>query len=183
VRLLRRRLAVSRRGQAGYSLVEMVVVMSILGTVLAGVTTVFVSGSRAELNVNRRFQAQLQATAAFDRLRRDVHCASSTDATPGTQVGTITLTGCGSGNVVWRACGSGSRYALYRNGTTCTPTPDGKLYADFLTSPTPFTYTASVAATSLAKVRADLPVNVNPTKAADGFELADDIVLRNSLRG
>ena len=45
-----------------------------------------------------------------------------------------------------------------------------------------FTYTSSVADVSLAKVHADVRVNVNPTKSLDTFELVDDIVLRNSLR-
>ena len=172
-RLLRRLV----RAQGGYSLVEMMTVMVILGTVLGGITTVFVQGSRAELGANRRFQAQLQATAAFDRLRRDVHCASSASISGVTMV----LSGCGSGSVSWCAVGSSSRYALYRkSGTTCDSA--GKLYADYLTSSSIFTYTAPVAGVSLAKVHADVAVNANPAKALDSFELIDDLVLRNSLR-
>jgi type II secretory pathway pseudopilin PulG len=166
----------------------MLVVMSILGTVLAGVTTVFVQGSKAELDVNRRFQSQVQATAAFDRLRRDVHCASSATVSGST----LTLTGCSS-DVTWRTCAYGSWYALYRNATSCPannnatscgtlPTSaSGKLYGSCLTAAS-FTYTASVADTSLAKVHADVTVNVKPTTTTDAFELVDDIVLRNSLR-
>ena len=181
------------RRQAGYSMVELLVVMVILGTILTGVTAVFVQGSTAQLNANRRLQAHLQAVAAFDRLRRDIHCASSTDATPGTAVGTITFSGCASGSVTWRMCGSGTRYALYRGTTTCPTIPascattpaapaTGKIYADCLTLATPFTYTAPVADTSLAKVHVDVKVSANIAKAVDTFELVDDIVLRNSLR-
>jgi type II secretory pathway pseudopilin PulG len=161
----------------GYSLVEMVVVMLVLSTILAGITTAFVQGSNAELHANNRFRAQLEATQAFDRLRRDVHCAGS--ATVSGQ--TLTLSGCATGSVSWCTVGSGSRYALYRQaGSSCDST--GKLYADYLTSPALFSYTAPVADTSLAKVHAGLVVDVDPANGVDSFELADDLVLRNSLR-
>jgi hypothetical protein len=165
------------RGEEGYSMVELLTVTIILTTVLTGLTTAFIQGSNAELHANRRVQAQLQAAAAFDRLRRDIHCASSASIS-GT---TMTLSGCGSGTVSWCAAGSGSRYALYRlAGSTCNST--GKLYADYLTSSSVFTYTAPVASTSLAKVRVDTRVNINPSNAIETFELTDDVVLRNSVR-
>ena len=151
--------------------------MLILGTILGALTTVFVQGSNAQVEANRRFQAQLQATASFDRLRRDVHCASSASLAGST----VTLSGCGTGSVSWCPIGSGTRYALYRKaGASCDVT--GKLYADYLISSAIFTYTAPVAGTSLAKVHVDIRVNVLPAKTIDTFELIDDIVLRNSLR-
>jgi hypothetical protein len=166
-------------GQAGVSMIELLVTMVALSFVLAGLTTAFVGGSRAEVDANRRVQAQIQAAAAFDRLRRDVHCAGSATAATGSP--TITLSGCGAGTVSWCALGSGTRYTLYRAlGTTCDAT--GKLYADYLTSPAIFTYTPSVLATSLANVYADIVVNVFPTKTVDTYELKDDIVMRNSTR-
>ena len=158
-------------------MVELLVVTIVLTTVLTGLTTAFVQGSNAELHSNRRVQAQLQAVAAFDRLRRDIHCASSASVV-GT---TMTLAGCGSGTVSWCAIGSGSRYALHRlMGASCDST--GKFYADYLTSSSVFTYTAPVADTSLAKVHVDARVNINPSNAVESFELTDDIVLRNSVR-
>jgi prepilin-type N-terminal cleavage/methylation domain-containing protein len=172
-----RRLRRLIRRESGYSLIELVTVMAILGTILGALTTAFVQGSTAELEANRRVQAQLQATAAFDRLRRDIHCASSTSISSAT----ITLSGCAFGDRSWCAVGSGTRYALYRKaGSTCDSA--GKVYADFLISSSIFTYTAPVADTSLAKVHVVVRVNVNPAKAVDTFELVDDIVLRNSLR-
>src|SRR5437763_266578 len=63
--------------ERGYTMVEMLVVMSILSIVIAGLTTVFVSGGRAELDLNRRFQSQQQARLALDKIRVDLHCASS----------------------------------------------------------------------------------------------------------
>jgi len=167
------------QGEGGYSLVEMVVVMIVLTTVLTGITSAFIQGSQAELHANNRFAAQLQATGALDRLRRDVHCAGSATVSSGT----LSLTGCGSGDVTWCSVSvSTSRYALYRkSGTTCNSA--GKLYADYQPYAATFAYTAPVASTSLAKVHVDITVNVNPAKTTDLFQLTDDIVLRNSLRG
>jgi prepilin-type N-terminal cleavage/methylation domain-containing protein len=184
MKLLRRLL----RAQGGYSLVELVTVMAILATILTGVTTVFVSASNSEIHQNHRVQAQLQAGAAFDRLRRDIHCASGGSVSGST----LTLTGCATGSVTWQACPYGSWFGLYRNTTTCPtnnnatdcssfPAPaTGRVYATCLTTAT-FTYTASIASTSLAKVRADIVVNVKPG-SLDSYELADEIVLRNSTR-
>jgi prepilin-type N-terminal cleavage/methylation domain-containing protein len=168
------------RREAGYSMVELVVVMVILGTVLAGLTTAFVGGSRAEVEANRRVQAQIQAAAALDRLRRDVHCASSATISGAT----MTLSGCGAGSVTWSAAASSTcsppgytLYALSRTSSVLT-----KEYADCLTSASIFAYVAPVAGTSLAKVRAVITANVNPAKPVDTFELQDDIVMRNSVR-
>ena len=44
-----------------------------------------------------------------------------------------------------------------------------------------FSYTAQ-SMSSLANLHVDLPVNVSPSRTVDRYELADDIVLRNSNR-
>src|SRR6266508_4601473 len=72
-KLLLRRL----RGQRGYSLVEMLVVLVIMGTVTTALTTIFVNASNSELAMNNRFRAQQNARLALDKIRREVHCASS----------------------------------------------------------------------------------------------------------
>ncbi len=161
-------------------MIELVVVMVILGMVLAGLTTAFVGGSKAEVDMNRRVQAQIQAASAFDRLRRDVHCASSATISGAT----MTLSGCGSGSVTWSAATSSTctstgytLYALSRTSGSFT-----KQYADCLTSSSIFTYVAPVAGTSLAKVRAVITASVNPAKSVETFQLQDDIVMRNSVR-
>jgi prepilin-type N-terminal cleavage/methylation domain-containing protein len=168
------------REQAGYSMIELLTVLIILGTILTGLTTAFVQGSNAEVQTNRRVQAQIQAGLAFDRLRRDIHCASSATVA-GT---TLTLSGCGTGSVSWSSATSSTcqapgytLYALSRTANSFT-----KQYSDCLTSTSLFTYTASVAGVSLAKVHAAITVNVNPAKTVDSFQLQDDIVLRNSSR-
>ena len=80
----------------------------------------------------------------------------------------------------WCTVASGSTYNLYRKaGATCDAT--GIQEAESLTVANVFTFTAQVAATSLANLHVDLPVNVS-SKTLDQYELIDDLVLRNSSR-
>lgn len=187
---LRRRLS----GERGYSLVEMVTVMAILGIVMGSLTTVFVSASNSELDMNNRFQAQLSARLALDKFRREVHCATSVTlgsaASPSGPLAanSVTLTfptGCkATGTVTWCTEGSSSSYGLYRGcsctGASCT---GGTRYVKSLTLPNIFNYTApSAGSRQLPKVNVDFPVNVQPAKTTELYELKDDVVLRNGAR-
>jgi prepilin-type N-terminal cleavage/methylation domain-containing protein len=187
------------RAERGYTLVEMLTVMVIMGLVMTGLTTVFISASNSETDMNRRFQAQLTARLGLDKMRREVRCADTvTTATPSvSSASAITLdlpSYCktGTGAVTWctRSVAT-NRYGLYRAvGSSCT---GGVLWADYLvpggsapTCGTPtalcvFAYTAG-STTSLALLHVDLPVNLRPAKTVDLYDLADDIVLRNSSR-
>ncbi len=187
------------RSDRGYTLVEMLTVMVIMGIVMTGLTTVFISASKSETDMNQRFQAQLTARLGLDKMRREVRCADTvTAATPSvSQASAITLdlpSYCktGTGSVTWctRSIAT-NRYGLYRVvGSTCS---GGVLWADFLipsgTAPTcgtptalcVFAYTAQ-STTSLAKLHLDFPVNRKPSRTVDTYELADDVYLRNSSR-
>jgi len=189
---MRRRLG----AQGGYTLVEMLTVLLILGVVMGGLTTVLASATNADAHMNNRFQAQQATRLALDKLRREVHCSSA--ATPtGTTTSSITLTlptycktYTGSASVTWCTRSvSTNRYALYRvNSATCT---GGVKWADFLTPTSTaavcsgalcvFNYTAQ-STSSLAKLHVDFPVNPQPTHTVDTYELVDDLVLRNSSR-
>lgn len=187
------------RMERGYTLVEMLTVMVIMGFVMTALTTVFISASNSETDMNRRFQAQLAARLSLDKMRREVHCADTvTTATPSaSSASAITLdlpSYCktGTGAVTWCTRSvSTNRYGLYRAvGASCT---GGVLWANYLvpgggasTCGTPtalcvFRY-ATGSSTSLAVLHVDLPVNLRPAKTVDLYELADDIVLRNSSR-
>ena len=181
------------RSERGYTLVEMLTVLVIMGVVMGGLTTVFVSATNSEADMNNRFQAQLNARLALDKMRREIHCASVATPTGVSSSITITLPSyckTGSGSITWCTRSvSTNRYALYRvAGTTCS---GGVLWADYLTPSSSasvcsgalciFNYAAQ-STTSLAKLSVDLPVNIKPAKTVDLYELQDAIVLRNSSR-
>lgn len=181
------------RSERGYTLVEMLTVLVIMGVVMGGLTTVFVSATNSEADMNNRFQAQLNARLALDKMRREVHCANVATPTGSSSSVTITLPSyckTGSGSVTWctRSVAT-NRYALYRVvGSTCS---GGVLWADYLTPSSTatvcgaalciFNYTAQ-STSSLAKLNVDFPVNVKPAKTVELYELIDSIVLRNSSR-
>jgi prepilin-type N-terminal cleavage/methylation domain-containing protein len=88
-----RRLLRALRRERGYTLVEMLATLSILGVVMGALGTLFVSATNSEADMNNRFRAQQTARVALDKMRREVHCASS--GTPGTANGptsSVTLT-------------------------------------------------------------------------------------------
>ena len=171
------------RGEAGYSLVEMLTVMVIMSIVFAGITDIFVSGSKAQADQDRRFQAQLGTRLALDKIRKDIHCAS--DVTPfATSSVTLKLpSGCG-GDVSWctvAVSGYTNRYQLYRQGgTTCGA--NGTIIADYLTSANAFpAYLHTVGCSCLASLQLDFTVS-NRGSTADAYELTDTVFLRNSTR-
>ena len=189
LRLSARRL----REEGGYSLIELLTVLVILGVVMGGLTTVFASATTSEADMNNRFQAQLTAKLALDKMRREVHCASVATPTGVSSSVTITLPSyckTGSGSITWCTRSNGTnRYALYRVvGATCS---GGIKWADYLVPTSTsavcsgalciFNYTAQ-STTSLAKLTVDFPVNVKPSKTVELYELTDGIVLRNSSR-
>jgi prepilin-type N-terminal cleavage/methylation domain-containing protein len=175
--------------ERGYTMVEMLVVMSILSIVIAGLTTVFVSGGRAELDLNRRFQAQQQARLALDKIRVDLHCASSAEVDATSGYLKIAEDNCSANHVTYCAAASPNmtgRYALYRttNTTTsrCGSTDTSKVrVADYLTRNTGL-WTFSAPDGLLEMISIDFPVSVNPTSTRDVYELKDVLVARNSLR-
>jgi prepilin-type N-terminal cleavage/methylation domain-containing protein len=172
------------RKEAGYSLIEMLVVMVIMSIVFAGVTAVFVAGSKAQAEQDRRFQAQLSTRLALDKIRRDIHCASNVSPYATNSV-TLTITGCSGGNISWctvAVAGYTNRYALYRRaGTSCSSA--GTKIADYLTTGTAFpafTYTAGCGC--LASLRVSFKVSVKGSTTVAAYELTDTIYLRNSVR-
>lgn len=182
IEAVRRRL----RGEAGYSMVEMLTVMVIMSIVFAGITQVFVAGSKAQTEQDNRFRAQLQTRIAMDKIRKDIHCA--TDVTPfSTSSATLKLpAGCG-GDVTWctaAVSGYTNRYRLYRQtGATCSA-GTGVQVADYLVTAGAFpAYTHAVGCTCLASLQVDLKIsNRSSTTGVDTYELTDTVFLRNSTR-
>ena len=171
------------RDERGYTLVEMLTVLVIFGTVMSALLVLLVQGTNAELGMNNRFQAQQDARVALDKIRREAHCATAVTVSSASSVTLNLPSYCptGNGSVTWCAVSLGtSRYGLYRKaGAACDST--GVRWADHLTSANVFSYAAQ-SSTSLAKLSVDFPVNLKPSRTVDLYELKDDIVLRNSVR-
>lgn len=156
--------------------------LAILGTILGAITTLFVSGSRAQVEMNERFEAQNTARLALDRLRRDVHCANGATGTSSTSVTlTYAAAGCNGGvSITWcTAAGTNGAYRLLRLNGSGTCTTDGREFADWLATSAVFTYQAP-SLSSLAKLRVDLRVKLRQMQSE--YRLCDALVLRNTLR-
>jgi Tfp pilus assembly protein PilW len=182
------RLKLRLRGEGGVTIVEMLTVMIIMSIVFAGITSVFVAGSKAAADQDRRFQAQVTTRLALDKIRRDIHCAN--DVTPfTTSAVTLTVAAACGGDVSWcvvAVTGFSNRYALYRQlGSTCSSA--GTKIADYLTStngslPTVFpAFAHTTGCGCLASLQVDFAVSVKGT-AVGAYELTDTIFLRNSTR-
>ena len=196
------------RGEGGYTLAELVVVMAILGVVVGGIVMLFARAINADADQQRRFHAQQDARLALDKLRREIHaaCTVSNPSTYNTAESSITLyfstDSCASGThtVTWCTSGSGSRYGLYRIvATTCTGAT--QKYADYLTTGSIFTYlppnsyvttlnggtgsaaiTTAAGSSTLPRLHVAFTVNRKPSKSKDQFKIADDIAFRNGPR-
>jgi prepilin-type N-terminal cleavage/methylation domain-containing protein len=183
---LRARLAES----GGYSLIELLVVLAILGIVLAALVQLFVSASHAQVDMTNRFQAQQNARLALDGLRREIHCASAVTGT--TSSITITLGAycpsySGSANVTWctkdkngTPGGAAAPYTLWRYNGGCG-SGTGHQWAGNLTTGTIFAINQPTAG-NLGYVSVDLPVDLTPSDTMQRYALKDDIVLRNTTR-
>jgi type II secretory pathway pseudopilin PulG len=187
VRLVER-LRALRRSERGFTLIETLASMTILMTVMGGIAALMVSGTNAEVDMNRRFQAQTEARLGLDKLRKDAHC--SYGVSPAGTSATVTLsmsascpTSGGGTTVTWCTVANGTgRYGLWRYlGGACSGT--GRKVADYLTTQNAFSYTAPVALSKeLKQLGVTLTVNLTPTKAERVYSLQDDLVLRNSVR-
>ena len=177
VRWLRGRVA----GQAGYTMLELLMVLAILGTITGAITTLFIQATNAEFEMNRRFQAQQTARVAIDKMRREVHCASVITPTGVSSSILVTLpaqcpsSGGSQVNVTYdmNQVVAGQRYQLRRNSV---------VLADFSTLQNAFNYTAPVTDVSLGKLTVTLPINTKPSQPNKQWKLVADMVLRNTTR-
>jgi prepilin-type N-terminal cleavage/methylation domain-containing protein len=176
--LLRRLRRLAAR-EGGYTLIELLMVTVILGTVIGALTVLFVRASNAEMDMNRRFQAQQAARVSVDRMRREIHCASAITPTGTSALITVTLpaqcptAGGSPATVTYDVVGSGQRFQLRRNSVQL---------ADFVSEQNAFSYAAPIPGSSLGKLRVTLPINTTPSDAGKEWRMVADIVLRNTTR-
>jgi len=89
---MRERLSKRLREERAFTLVEMVVVMTILTIILAGLSTSMIAGTNSEVVIAQRQQAQSNARVALERMRLDIHCASGVLGPQENGYGGFTLT-------------------------------------------------------------------------------------------
>ncbi len=207
-----RRLRARAADERGFTLPELLVTMAILLIVVGSLASVLVSASKSEVDAGKRFQVQVQDRTALDKLRRELHCASSVTDTSGnaltagtaytaidTQLSSVCPSTLGTTTyVTWCTAASTlttGDYALYRvTSTSSRPTcsSSGKIkWVDYLTTSTPFCLPSSSTAcsgvykpaTALPMLHVTLPVDINgPSSTIDKYNLVDDIALRNGAR-
>lgn len=179
-------MAALRSDEGGYSLIELLTAMGILGAVMTSLTVVLVSATNADARMNQEFRAQTQARTALERFRREGHAACK--ANPAGPAASVTLTYVTAGScptsggtqVSWCTVANGSnRYGLFRSsGATCGST--GVKVADYLVVANAFNY--ATTANQRSAIGITFAVNTNPAKVRGTYSLQDDIVLRNSTR-
>ena len=181
-----RRIDRARSHRGGFTLVELLVTMSLLTLVVGGITGTLVSATRHEAALNVEFQAQESVRLALSRIRSDLHCASAVAPSSGAS-SSITLalpTGCasGSGSFTWCTVSSGGGYDLWRTpGTSCSTAGASRRWAQGLRAAAVFTPDASVhtGAPVLPDVAVRLAVTAGNTRT---YRLSDTIFLRNGTR-
>jgi prepilin-type N-terminal cleavage/methylation domain-containing protein len=80
------------RSEDGYTLVELLICMVILGIILAPLATSFTSALRSQATIERREAAAENARIALQRMEADVHCAGNNTSVDQNDAGGFTLT-------------------------------------------------------------------------------------------
>jgi prepilin-type N-terminal cleavage/methylation domain-containing protein len=182
----------SLRGQGGYTMIELLAVLAIFLTITTALTQLFVSGAKAELDANRRFEAQSNARLGLDRLRRELHCSSGITQTDGSALLPPPATYTAIRVALPGHCPSAGGVGITVDYSTVATGPNrwelrrtkagvAVPIADYITNDDIFSYTAQSPSTR-ALLHVDIPVNVNPNEGWKQWRLVDDIVLRNTLR-
>jgi prepilin-type N-terminal cleavage/methylation domain-containing protein len=164
--------------ERGFTVVELLIVMVLMGIIMTAVVDVFVSGTRAGSDANARLAAQQNTRIALDRLEYQARCATSAALVSSGAGVTLTLPATcsnSSGTVTW--CVTGGVLKRFPSAT-CSGTT-GVVYVRNVTSATPF---------SLITASGNLPqIGITITSdetnsAADAATLKDTITLRNAAR-
>jgi type II secretory pathway pseudopilin PulG len=187
-------------GQAGYTLVETLVVMMLLVIVIGSIADAFSSASKTEVDQTARASDQESARLTLQRLRRDIHCASAarvqqTRDSMGNVVSPLgytlnlavdpdiclAVTTSSSNTVQWctvQKDAAGQRYGVYRTISGNCNASDAVFQVDYVTRPDIWSMVCPTS--QLQAVAVDMPVNRDPvTRAGRTYELQDTISLRN----
>ena len=161
----------------GYTLVELLIVIAILGFILAGIANLLVSGSRAQSDTNARVAAQGSGRMALDRFEFEARCASYAAVINGGAGVTLTMpTQCphATGTISW--CVSSGVLTRYAGSSDCSGT--GIRYIDSITTPTPFSLLWGTS--NLPRLQIALGINTT-NRRSDLVTFNDSIAMRNQV--
>jgi type II secretory pathway pseudopilin PulG len=194
--------------QVGYTLIETLVVMTLLVIVIGAIADGFANASKTETDQTARADDQEAARQALDRMRRDIHCASAAiakqtdplDATKGWTLnltvnpgqcvavtadlgGGVAVNGVNSDGVQWCTVPvppSTNHYVLYRTVVKKCDASDAVFQVDHLTRGDVWAPKVLCSAAHLESVPVDMAVNRDiATRPDRTYELTDRIALRN----
>jgi len=189
-------------GQAGYTLIETLVVMTLLVIVIGSVADAFSSASHAEVDQTARASDQEAARLTLQRLRRDIHCASAaqvqrTRDSLGNVVSPLgytlnlavdpgiclAVTTSASNTVQWctvQKDSAGKRFGVYRTISGNCNASDAVFQVDYVTRADVWEFRCGANESHLESIVIDLPVNRDVLTRPDRtYELTDEIALRN----
>ena len=176
---------VTLKSAAGFSLIELLVVMVVLSIILGTLTASFSAAFAGEGRAFAQATAEENARMALNRIRLDIHCATSVSTTLD---GLVTLgedSACpglkGATSVKWCTKKySDNRWRLYREtGPNCGDS--SMLMVDHLVLANPWSLVTCLPKRAQA-LGVQFYVNVTPGKPQNGYKLGDEIALRNSVR-
>ena len=169
-RLQARRVAAE---QDGFTLVEMLVVLAIVGVILAGITQLLMSAMKSQSDQTNRTQAQTDARLGLDKLRREIRCGNSLTTPSGYPASSITITlgsycstaGGAPATVTWCTKGGAQPYTLWRytGGANCSSPGGTKWVSNLVDNTSP-----SVAAGKIFKAGLVPDALLTPTTATGG---------------
>jgi type II secretory pathway pseudopilin PulG len=150
------------------TITELLVACAVLVILMAGVTDIIVSGSRASENTTAQINAQQNLRVGFDRLEFEGRCASSATLVSGGAGVTFVLPSqCAHAAGTYTWCVSSGTLGRYA-GSACSGT--AQVFASGLTSTTPF---------SLLTSTGTLP-RLQVSMAIGNVSESDTITLRNA---
>ena len=186
----------------GFSLIEMLTVIVLLGIILTPLIVSLVQALDAQASQTNVVIAQEQARLALERMRKDIHCAhaagpaSPNDSGGYTMILTETnvtgtaecpgLLAVNASAVQWCTVpvdDSGDRYRLYREDDAnleCDGT-QSTFQVDYVATANVWPTPPSCAGGEYPTVDVDIPVDVSPgTTMSAAYTLQDQIALRNA---
>jgi prepilin-type N-terminal cleavage/methylation domain-containing protein len=162
------------REESGFTLVELVVVMTVLMLVMAGVSSLFLQGLHTSNTTSDILASQTQVHLALDRLEYETRCASAaTRVSSGAGV-TLTLPSqCphATGTITW--CVTSHSLVRY-SGSACSGT--GQTLASNITSATPFSCISTVGDYPQLQVA----LTAQTQSSSDTVSATDKIDMRNA---